>query len=114
VCRGRPSVKKVHTVSERDSDESTDEEYTYRITLHSVHDEAQPLTEMTIGGKTVKCLIDPGAGVNVIDTCTFNQLGNITFHLPQRGSMLFFFPLFLSAFLKNKIDTLQQIALKNK
>ena len=73
-------------MSERDSFESTDEEYTYRVTLHSVHDEAQPLTEMTIGGKTVKCLIDSGAGVNVIDTRTFNQLGNITFHLPQRGS----------------------------
>ena len=57
-----------------DSDESTDEEYTYRVTLHSVRDKAQPLTEVIIEGKTVKCLIDSGAGVNVIDTYTFNQI----------------------------------------
>ena len=77
VCRSRLTAKKVNTVGEGDSDESTDEEYTYRITLHSVHDKAQPLTEVIIGEKTVKCLIDSGAGVNVIDTYTFNQMENI-------------------------------------
>ena len=77
VCRSRLTAKKVNTVGEGDSDESTDEEYTYRITLHSVRDKAQPLTEVIIGEKTVKCLIDSGAGVNVIDTYTFNQMENI-------------------------------------
>ena len=77
VCRSRLNAKKVNTVGEGDSDESTDEEYTYRITLHSVRDKAQPLTEVIIGEKTVKCLIDSGAGVNVIDTYTFNQMENI-------------------------------------
>ena len=62
VCRSRLTPKRVNTVGEGDSDESTDEEYTYRITLHYVHDKAQPLTEVIIEGKTVKCLIDSGAG----------------------------------------------------
>ena len=57
--------------------ESTNEEYTYRFTLHSVRDKAHPLTEVIIEGKTVKCLIDSGAGVNVIDTYTFNQMENV-------------------------------------
>ena len=35
-------------------------------------------TEVAIGGKTVKCLIDSGAGLNVIDTCSFNQLEDIS------------------------------------
>ena len=64
-------------MDEKDGDESTDEEYTYRITLHSMRDKIQPFTEITIGGKRVKCLIDSGAGVNVIDTCSFNQLESI-------------------------------------
>ena len=71
-------------MDERDGDESTDEEYTYRITLHSECDKVQPLTEIIIGEKTVKCLIDSGAGVNVIDSFSFNQL---TFYLPQRRFM---------------------------
>ena len=71
------NFKKVNTVDEKDGDESTDEEYTYRITLHSMRDKIQPFTEITIGGKRVKCLIDSGAGVNVIDTCSFNQLESI-------------------------------------
>ena len=77
VCRSRLTAKKVNTVGEGDSDESTDEEYTYRITLHFVRDKAQPLTEVIFGEKTVNCLIDSGAGVNVIDTYTFNQMENI-------------------------------------
>ena len=77
VCRSRLNFKKVNTVDEKDGDESTDEEYTYRITLHSMRDKIQPFTEITIGGKRVKCLIDSGAGVNVIDTCSFNQLESI-------------------------------------
>lgn len=67
MCRCRSSATKVRAVGERDGDESTDEEYT----------PVQPITDVTTGGKTVKCLIDSGAGVNVIDTCTFNELGNI-------------------------------------
>ena len=77
VCRSRLNFKKVNTVDERDGNESTDEEYTYRITLHSMRDKMQPFTAVTIGGKRVKCLIDSGAGVNVIDTCSFNQLEDI-------------------------------------
>ena len=73
----RSTSKKVNTVDKRDGDESTDEEYTYRITLHSVRDKVQPLTEVIIEDKTVKCLIDSGAGVNVIDSCSFNQLENV-------------------------------------
>ena len=45
--------------------------------LHSMRDKMQPLTEITIGNKTVTCLIDSGAGVNVIDTSSFNQLKNM-------------------------------------
>ena len=78
VCRSRLTSKKVNTVDEKDGDESTDEEYTYRITIHSVRGKVQPLTEVAIGGKTVKCLIDSGAVVNVIDTCSFNQLEDIS------------------------------------
>ena len=37
----------------------------------------QPLTEVIIGDKTVKYLIDSGAGVNVIDSGSFNHLANI-------------------------------------
>ena len=48
-------------MDERDGDESTDEEYTYRITLHSVRDKVQPLTEVIIGDRRVKCLIESGA-----------------------------------------------------
>ena len=77
VCRSRSNSTKVNAVDEKDDDESTDEEYTYRITLHSMRDTMQPLTEITIGDKTVTCLIDSGAGVNVIDTCSFNQLKNM-------------------------------------
>ena len=77
VCRSRLTSKKVNTVEVKDGDDSTDEEYTYRITLHSMRYKIQPLTEVTIGGKKVKCLIDLGAGVNVMDTCSFNQLKNI-------------------------------------
>ena len=62
---------------ERDGNESTDEEYTYRITLHFVHDKVQPLTEVIIGNRTMQCLIDSGAGVNVIDSCSFDQLENV-------------------------------------
>jgi len=51
-------------VDERDGDESTDEEYTYLITLHSNRDKVQRL-------------IDSGAGVNAIDSCSFNQLENV-------------------------------------
>jgi len=47
---------------------------TYRITLHSMRDKIQPFTAVTIGGKRVN---DSGAGVNAIDTCSFNQLENI-------------------------------------
>ena len=64
-------------MEDRDGDESTDEEYTYRITLHPMRDKMQPLTEITIGNKVVTCLIDSGAGVNVIDTSPFNQLKNM-------------------------------------
>ena len=77
VCRTRLTTKKVNIIEVNNGDDSTDEEYTFRITLHSMRDKIQPLTEVTIGGKTVKCLIDSGAGVNVIDTCSFNQLKNI-------------------------------------
>ena len=77
MCRSRLTPKKVNTVGEEDSGESTDEEYTYRIALHSVRDKAQPLTEVIIEGKTVKCLIDSEAGVNVVDTYTFNQMENV-------------------------------------
>ena len=34
------------------------------------------LTEITIGDKTAKCLIESGVKVNVTDTCFFNQLEN--------------------------------------
>ena len=56
VRRSRSTVtsEKIPTVDERDGDESTDEEYTYRITVHYVRDMVQPLTEVTIGDKTVK------------------------------------------------------------
>ena len=64
-------------MDERDGDESTDEEYTYRITLHSVRDKVHPLTEVIIGDRTVKCLIESGAGMNVSDSCSFNQLENV-------------------------------------
>ena len=77
VCRSRSTSKKVNTVDERDGDESTNEEYICRITLLSVRDKGQPLTEVMIGHRTVKCLIDSGAGVNVIDSCSFNQLENV-------------------------------------
>ena len=136
ACRSRSNSTKVNAVDEKDDDESTDEEYTYRITLHSIRDKIEPLTEIvdrlgklplqerqlsrtqhfnlfskltsshvrsfhthnrlmrntadpydmtelspinkiTIGDKTVTCLIDSGAGVNVIDTCSFNQLKNM-------------------------------------
>ena len=63
-------------MDERDSDESTDEEYTYRISLHSVRDKVQPLTEVIIGDMTVKYLIDSGAEVNAMDSCSFNQPDN--------------------------------------
>ncbi|XP_068758137.1 uncharacterized protein [Montipora capricornis] len=76
VCRSR-TTKNFNTVDERDGDESTDEEYTYCITLHSVHDKVQPLTEVIVADKTVKCFMDSGEGVNVIDSCSFNQLGNV-------------------------------------
>ena len=76
LCRRRWSAKKVHALGKRDSDECTGEEYTYSITRHSVLDEAQLSTEVTIGGKTVKWLIDSEARVNVNDTCTFDQVGN--------------------------------------
>ena len=42
-----------------------------------MRDKIQPLTEITIGDKTVTCVIDSGAGVNVIDTCSFNRLKNM-------------------------------------
>ena len=74
VCRSRLNSKKVNAVDEKDGDESTDEEYHFIDTMHG---KIQPLTEITIGGKTVTCLIDSGAGVNVIDTCSFNQLKNM-------------------------------------
>ena len=77
VCRSKSNSTKVNALDDRDGDESTDEEYTYRITLHSMRDKMQPLTEITIGNKTVTCLIDSGAGVNVIDTSSFNQLKNM-------------------------------------
>ena len=77
VCRSRSTSKNVNAVDERDGDESTDEEYTYRITLHSVRDQVQPLTEVIVWDRTVKCLIESGAGVNVIDSRSFNQLENV-------------------------------------
>ena len=77
VCRSKSNSTKVNALDDKDGDESTDEEYTYRITLHSMHDKMQPLTEITIGNKTVTCLIDSGAGVNVIETSSFNQLKNM-------------------------------------
>ena len=70
------NAKKVNAVEGKD-DESTDEECTYRITLHLMRDKIQQLTEITIGDKTVTCLIDSGTGVNVIDTCFFNRLKNM-------------------------------------
>ena len=45
--------QKVNAVDGKDDDESTDEEHTYRITLHSKRDKIQPLTEITIGDKTM-------------------------------------------------------------
>ena len=77
VSRSRLTSKKVNAVDDRDGDESTHEEYTYCITINSVRDKLQPQTEVVIGGKTVKCLIVSGAGVNVIDACSFNQLENV-------------------------------------
>ena len=64
-------------MDERDDNESTDEEYTYRITLHSMRDKVQPLNVVVIGDEKVKCLIDSGAGVNVTDSCLFNPLENV-------------------------------------
>jgi len=56
---------KVNALDDKDGDESTDEEYTLRITLHSMRDKMQPLTEIAIGNETVTCLIDSGVEVNV-------------------------------------------------
>jgi len=77
VCRSKSNSTKGNALDDKDGDESTDEEYTYRITLHSMRDKMQPLTEITIGNKTVPCLIDSGPGVSVSDTSSFNQLKNM-------------------------------------
>ena len=47
VCRSRSNSTKVNAVDEKDDHESTDEEYTYRITLHSTpnHSPSTPLTK---------------------------------------------------------------------
>ena len=79
-------IPRVNTVEEKDDDDSTDEKCTYQVTLHSMRDKisipcvtkcSRRLTEITIGDKTVTCLIDSGTGVNVIDTSFFNQLKNM-------------------------------------
>ena len=87
VCRSIPATKKVNTVEVNNGDDSTDE-YTYHITLHFMQDKIQPLNEVNIEGKTVKCLIDLGAGVNVIDPCSFNQLKNIDITPTSKGFMV--------------------------
>ncbi|KAK3697503.1 hypothetical protein QZH41_002099 [Actinostola sp. cb2023] len=78
VCKSKSTSKRVNATKEKESDDqsddSTDEEYTYRVTLHSLQDKGHPVSEVTIGNKTVKCLIDSGAGVNVIDSHTYNKL----------------------------------------
>ncbi|KAK3751390.1 hypothetical protein QZH41_002583 [Actinostola sp. cb2023] len=78
VCKSKSTSKRVNATKEKESDDqsddSTDEEYTYRVTLHSLQDKGDPVSEVTIGNKTVKCLIDSGAGVNVIDSHTYNKL----------------------------------------
>ncbi|KAK3741501.1 hypothetical protein QZH41_002971 [Actinostola sp. cb2023] len=78
VCKSKSTSKRVNATKEKESDDqsddSTDEEYTYHVTLHSLQDKGHPVSEVTIGNKTVKCLIDSGAGVNVIDSHTYNKL----------------------------------------
>ncbi|KAK3752457.1 hypothetical protein QZH41_007499 [Actinostola sp. cb2023] len=78
VCNSKSTCKRVHATKEKESDDqsddSTDEEYTYHVTLHSLQDKGHPVSEVTIGNKTVKCLIDSGAGVNVIDSHAYNKL----------------------------------------
>ena len=79
-------IPRVNTVEEKDDDESTDEKCTYKGSLHSIRNKisipcvtkcSRRQTEITIGDKTVTCLIDSGAGVSIIDTCSFNQLKNM-------------------------------------
>lgn len=66
--------KKINAMDEKASNESSDEEYASGITLSSIESKGNPVSEVIIKSKPVKCLIDSGAGVNVIDAKTYNQL----------------------------------------
>ena len=77
ICKSRPAGKRVNAAIEKESDESSDEEYAFSVTLHSVQNKGYPVSEVIIGNKSVKCLIDSGAGVNVIDSKTYSEMSTI-------------------------------------
>lgn len=74
VCKSKES-KKVNVV-EPTRHESTDEEYVYNFSVLPIATN-KPNTEVMIGETSVKCLIDSGAGVNIIDLKTFNTMRSV-------------------------------------
>ncbi|XP_044180982.1 uncharacterized protein K02A2.6-like [Acropora millepora] len=74
VCRSTPAGPKVNATNEKESDESSDEEYAYGVTINSVKSKKYPTSKVTIRNKTVEFLIDSGAGVNIMDSETYNNI----------------------------------------
>ena len=74
VCRSTPAGPKVNATNEKESDESSDEEYAYGVTINSVKSKKYPTSKVTIRDKTVEFLIDSGAGVNILDSETYNNI----------------------------------------
>ena len=74
VCRSTPAGPKVNATNEKESDESSDEEYAYGVTINSVKSKKYSTSKVTIRNKTVEFLIDSGAGVNIMDSETYNNI----------------------------------------
>nr|XP_002730526.1 PREDICTED: uncharacterized protein K02A2.6-like [Saccoglossus kowalevskii] len=74
VCRSK-ILQHVNSATTKDFS-SSDDDYAYHITVSSISTNQQPDTKIDIDGQTVKCIIDSGAGTNVLDEKTCKLLNN--------------------------------------
>nr|XP_006822924.1 PREDICTED: uncharacterized protein K02A2.6-like [Saccoglossus kowalevskii] len=75
VCRSN-NIQRAKAIDIHE-DNSTDDEYVYHISVSPVIDKFQPHTQVMLAGQPVKCLIDSGAGINIIDEQTLQQIKGV-------------------------------------